>query len=297
MMERPVALVLGGGGALGPAQVGFLRRIEELNIPVDMLVGTSVGALNAAYVAFHPNSGHDCLAEIWQGLSGRRLYRRNLMAGLFGLVRRRLSLADSGFLRLLLQEHLEADDFAAARLPLYITAANLCTGRREVLAEGSLVQALLASTALPGIFPPVKIGDAIYADGGIVASVDIQAAVERGARTIIALDLRPFLTDYCPRNIVEILSRSLQMLGEARAACATEHLNYGNVAVVHIQPGFITRDRSRLADPAALIRSSYELACRVFDSCWDGERLSPGHYHAGTAAHAGVSHTTARSEP
>lgn len=278
-MRAKTALVLGGGGTRGALQVGFIRRIAELRIPVDFVVGTSAGALNAAFVAFHEAVEHDCLAEIWRGLRGRRLYGRNPFAWVRGLARRQMGLYDNAPLRRLLEEHLRADDFSAARIPLHVTATNLCTGEREVFHRGPLIPALLASAALPGIFPPVRIGRDLFADGGIVAGLDIAAAVELGASTVIAIDLHAASAPGCPRNVVEVLWRSLEILVDARSTCSTEHAGYGGAAVVHVQPQIPAADAGAFSDVDRLLEEGYRAACAVFERCWDGARLIPGHYH------------------
>lgn len=281
MSQSKTALVLGGGGTLGAVETGFVRRLGELGIPIDLVIGTSVGALNAAYVAFHDDPGHDCFQDLWAGLSSRRMYARNPFTVVRNLLGRRMSLYDSSFVRGLVRSHLHHDDFSAARIPLHIVATNLCTGTRHVFSEGPLLDAILASSAIPGIFPPVRIGNDLYADGGVVAGLDIGAAVELGATSVIAIDLRPPVMRRCPTNVVEVLTRSLQLLAESRAACSTEHLSYGETRIVHIQPGLTTADRAGFRDVLRLLADSYAMACRVFDSCWDGSKLVPGHYHPG----------------
>lgn len=284
MTTGKTALVLGGGGTLGAVQVGFVRRLNELAIPIDFVVGTSVGAVNAAYVAFHDDPGHDCFEQIWSGLTSRRLYHRNPVSALRTFLGTRMSLYDNRLVHELVREHLHQDDFSAARIPLHITAANLCSGAREIFSDGPLLRAILASSAIPGLFPPVRIGDDVYADGGITAGLDIAAAIELGASTVIALDLRPELARRCPNNIVDVFTRSLEVLAESRSACSSEHIGYGGAAIVHIQPGLTTADRSGFRDARRLIAESYAMARDVFGACWDGRALTAGHYHPAPAA-------------
>lgn len=269
------ALVLGGGGNLGALQIGFIRRIAELAIPVDFVVGTSVGALNAAHVAFHDDPGHDCLTEIWRALRDRRLFHRSLRRITWQLLRHRMSLFDDAFVRNLAAAHLDADDFAAARIPLYITATNLRTGQREILHEGSVLQALLASSAIPGLFPPVRIGGELYVDGGVADPTDIAAAVELGAERVIAISLRPELADREPRNVVDVLLRSIEIVNEQRVTCTREHAGH-QVDVVYFRPGLGSGNPASFDRVEELIERSYEMACSVFDRCWDGANLAPG---------------------
>jgi NTE family protein len=278
--ERPgerLALVLGGGGTLGAAEVGFIRRIAELGIAVDMVIGTSVGALNAGHVVFHEDPGHDCLREIWRELEGKPLFHRSIPRIAFNLLRTRMSLYDDSFVRRLVSAHLPEDDFRAARIPLFITAANLRTGKRHIFSEGSVLDAVLASTAVPGLLPPVRIGDDLFVDGAVTNPTDIDAAIELGATQIIAIDLSPGLDERMPSNIMEVILRSYAVLAEFRSTCVVEHAEH-RADVVHIRPGLQTESSSRLGDVEGLIEHSYSMACSVFDQCWDGEQLHPGSY-------------------
>jgi NTE family protein len=286
MKPDKTALVLGGGGILGAAEVGFIQRIEELGIGIDLIVGTSVGAINAAYVATHDESAYTCLRDIWSELSGKKLFPRRPFHVAWNLLRSRMSLYDDSFVRGLVQEHLHDRDFAAARVPLFITATDICTGKRQLFHEGSILTAVLASTAIPGIFPPVRVGDRLFVDGGVSAGLDIAAAVELGATTVIAIDLRPGVIPRRPTNIVELLSRSLQVIAEGRASCATEDVSHA-AKVLHIQPGLVSADRSGFGDVERLLDQSYAMACSVFDQSWDGKNLQPGHFHLADPAGEG----------
>lgn len=276
-MTARMALVLSGGGSLGAVQVGFIRRAMELGIQFDILVGTSVGAMNASYVAFHAPGDHDCLEQIWHGLAGTRLFSRNPFTIAGSLWRSRLSLYDNRLLRRLLAEHLASDRFEDARAALYITATDICTGTRAIFREGSISTAVLASTAIPGVFPPVRIGDRLFVDGGVTSGGDIDVAIEAGATTVVYLDLRAPAPSGCPRNLLELVGRSFELLAQDRAACAVEHRTYP-AEVVHIQPG-LRSARGDFRDAPRLLASSYRVACEVFDRCRIGGVLRAGHYH------------------
>lgn len=277
-MATKTALVLGGGGSLGAVEAGFIRRLMELNIEFDLMVGTSVGALNAAHVAFHDDMSHDCLADIWLGLTGRRLYSRNPWTIVSGLWRSQLSLFDNKLLRDLMGAHLKDDRFESARVPLYITATDICSGQRRVFSEGSISQAILASTAIPGIFPPVEIEGRMYVDGGVTSGGDIAVAIEQGASTVVYIDLRPTVESRCPRNILELVTRSFEILANDRASCAFEHRSYP-AEIVHIQPG-LTGSRRNFSDAGRLLKDSYSMACGILDRCYTAGSFQPGHYHA-----------------
>ncbi len=284
-MTGRTALVLSGGGSLGAVQVGFIRRAMELGIEFDIIVGTSVGALNAAYVAFHAPRDHDCLERIWSGLARTRLFSRNPLTIARSLVRSRLSAYDNGLIRHLLAEHLASDRFEDARAELYVTATDVCAGTRAVFHEGSITTAILASTAIPGVFPPVRLGDRLFVDGGVTSGGDIDVAIEAGARSVVYVDLRAPLSAGCPKNLFELVVRSFELLAQDRAACAVEHRTYP-AEVVHIQPGL----RGSFADfrnAPRLLFESYQLACEVFDHCYAGGVLRAGHYHGPSNLGAG----------
>ena len=277
-MAEKVALVLGGSGIVGAVEVGFIHRLEELGIKVDFIVGTSVGALNAAHVAFHDGSEHSCLSEIWHGLREERIFRRRPWKALLHLWRTRTGLFKNRLVGQLLMDHLVADDFASARIPLHITATNICTGEREIFSEGSILDAVQASTAIPGLFPPVEINGEFYVDGAVSSGVAVKAAVELGATTIIAIDLRSAIVEECPTNIIDVLTRSVEIISHARSNCNLEHLDL-DAKVVHIRPGLKSSSRWDFKDVDRLLRDSYTMACEVFDQCWDGKKFEAGHYH------------------
>lgn len=277
-VRTKTALVLGGGGSLGAVEAGFIRRLMELNVHFDLMVGTSVGALNAAHVAFHDDKSHDCLSDIWLGLAGKRLYSRNPWSVASGLWRSRLSLFGNKFLQDLIARHLKEDRFESARVPLHITATDICSGERRVFSEGSISRAILASTAIPGIFPPVEIDGRMYVDGGVTSGGDIAVAIDKGATAVVYIDLRPTVQVRCPRNILELVIRSFEILAGDRAACAIEHRRY-EADIVHIQPGLIGT-RGDFSDAPRLLKESYSMACDIFDRCHSAGSFRPGHYHA-----------------
>lgn len=281
--RQRTALVLGGGGTLGALQVGFIERILAIGIPIDFVVGTSVGALNAAYVAFHETHEHDCLRDIWLDRAGSRLFHRSPFRMARQLWRSRMSLYDGAAVVDVLRQHLEADDFGAARIPLHVTATNLCDGRRYILNGGSILRALRASTAVPGLLPPVQIDGEWFADGAISAALDIDAAIELGATHVIAIDLRPEPQHRCPSSIVDVLARSWEIVTEQRAVCATEHRDHA-ATIVHIRPGVAPASRWSFDEVGDHLIRSAEMARTVFDQCWDGSQLRPGHYHLLEAA-------------
>ena len=180
------AFVLAGGGSLGAVQVGMLHALIEAGEQPDFLVGSSVGALNAAWFAGAPDlAGVEKLAEVWVGLRRADLFPMSL-SRLFGILRRPDSVADPRPLRRLLEIHLAFNRIEDARLPLHIMATDQ-QGVGVRLSSGPAVEAILASAAVPGIFPPVTIGGQDLMDGAIAANTPLRVAVTLGASRIIVL--------------------------------------------------------------------------------------------------------------
>jgi len=212
--QRPLpTLVLSGGGAMGALQVGVLRELFRSGFRPGRIVGTSVGALNGAFLAFHPDEeGVERLAEIWRGLEHERYLRFNPVRLAYRLASRQRNLFDSDFLERLVHDQAEEDDFAATKVPLFVVATNLNTGRKQVLTEGRVSEAVLASTAIPGVFSPVQMNGYAFIDGGVVANLDLETAVDLGAREILAIDLSHCFQLPEPSNVVGVITRTVDIV-------------------------------------------------------------------------------------
>jgi NTE family protein len=188
--SRPsTAFVFGGGASLGALQVGMLRALYERGIVPDVLVGTSVGALNAAFVASRPQTPATAeeLAALWRKLRRDHVFpvRPWTIAG--GLFARRDHIVPASGLRRLLGAHLEFDDLAAAPIPVHAVAFDLNSGREVLLSAGSAVDALAASAAVPGVLPSVPLAGRRLVDGGVANNTPISHAVALGAERIYVL--------------------------------------------------------------------------------------------------------------
>lgn len=207
------ALVLSGGAAMGAIQVGVLRALFARGFRPSLIVGTSVGALNAAFIAFHPDEeGLLKLEEIWQNGRSIKAFDRNPLKLAYNFAVQRHYLFDNRFLRSLLMQHLPVDDFSATRVPLYITATNLTKATKHVFSSGRISRAVLASTAIPGLLRPVRINGDLYVDGGVVANLDLATAVEQGAKRILAVDIAGPGRFVPPRSVLGIFSRSIDLM-------------------------------------------------------------------------------------
>jgi NTE family protein len=185
--QLKTAFVFAGGGSLGAVQVGMLRVLTARGLTPDMVVGSSAGAINAAYYAARPTvEGVDQLEEIWRGLRRRDVFPVTLR-GLLGLTRRGESLVTADGLRRLCERHLPYRDLSEARIPAHIVATDMLSGGTVVLSKGSAIDAVLASTAIPGALPPVRIDGHYLVDGAITSNTPIKVAVALGARRLIIL--------------------------------------------------------------------------------------------------------------
>ena len=185
---RPkTAFVLAGGGSFGAIQVGMLHSLTAHGIAADMVVGSSVGALNGAFYAGDPSfSGVERLGAIWRGLTRQDVFPVTWRT-LLGFLWRRDFLIPHDGIRKLIEDHIPYRNLQDARLPLHIVTTDIITGDSVVLSEGSTAEAIVASTAIPGAFTPVHYRDHYLADGAISSNTPIRVAVQKGARRLIVL--------------------------------------------------------------------------------------------------------------
>ena len=178
-----VAFVLSGGASLGAIQVGMLRALAERDITPDAIVATSVGAVNGAFIASRELSAETVeeLAEIWLGMRRGRVFPAEPLTGLLGLLGARRNLVPAGALRRLITRHVEHELLEELPTPLHVIACDVLTGTELRLSRGPLVEGVMASAAIPGIFPAVEWDGRLLIDGGVVNNTPISHA----------LDLRP----------------------------------------------------------------------------------------------------------
>jgi len=181
------AFVLGGGGHLGAHEVGMLRALIERGIQPALVVGTSIGAINGAAVAADPTAaGIDRLAETWSAIDAGDVFGGTLIGRITTLARSRTHLHDNEGLRAMLAATLP-ERIEELPVPFQCVAASIERASERWFTDGPLVDAVLASSSVPGILPPVKIGDEHYVDGGVVNSIPVGRAVTLGATEIYVL--------------------------------------------------------------------------------------------------------------
>jgi NTE family protein len=181
------AFVLGGGGILGAYEVGMLLALAEADIRPDLVVGTSIGALNGVFVAADPKGAADLLGQFWRGEVLREAFAENVWGRAVRLARSGTHLHSIEPLRRLLTEALPVTEFADLTVPFQCVAAGIESASARWFSTGPIVPAVLASCAVPGLLPPVAVDGVHYFDGGLVDSIPVGRAVSLGATTVYVL--------------------------------------------------------------------------------------------------------------
>ncbi len=270
------AFVLSGGGSLGAVQVGMLRALFEKGVCPDVMVGTSVGAVNSAWVAANPDQdGVLQLAEIWMRLRRHHVFPLSPITSARGLLGQTNHFLSSDSLRSLLERHIPFKRLEAARVPLHIVATELKSGRAAILTSGPAVPAVLASCAIPGVFPPVTIGGREYVDGGVANHTPITVAVELGATTIYVLPVGYPWLNREPTNAFGMALHALARIVEQKLD-AEVAANRG-VADIHVLPALDLADVSPadFGHTKELIEWGYKAARRYLGASSNGRGVMP----------------------
>ena len=189
----PVAFVLGGGGNLGAVQVGMLRALVEHGIAADLVVGCSVGALNGVAYAQEPSLvGVARLEQLWRSLDGREIMHSGWMPAAVQFARRGVAIHENDGLRRTIESVLAVERFEDLALPFQCVATDLDGATEVWFSAGDLVEPILASSALPSVYPPVEIDGVRYIDGAVVNDIPVSRAVELGARRLYVLHVGSF---------------------------------------------------------------------------------------------------------
>jgi NTE family protein len=183
------AFVLGGGGLLGAHEVGMLRALADAGVRPDLVVGTSIGALNGVIVAADPVGGASRLSRMWQGEELRLAFSERLWGRAVRLVRSGTHLHSMEPMGRLLASVLPGPLFSDLSLPFHCVAASIEGASARWFSSGPVVPAVMASCAVPGLLPPVEIDGVHYFDGGLVDSIPVGQAVALGASVVYVLQV------------------------------------------------------------------------------------------------------------
>ncbi len=244
--EKKIGLALGGGAVLGAVHIGVLRAIEERQIPVDYISGTSSGSVIGALYAFGktPEELEHIFEELtWFDISALSLSQNGLLS--------------NEKLGKMIINHIGEVNIEDASIPLTIIATDASNGDKLELKKGPVNMAVMASAAIPGIFKPIKLQNRLLIDGGIVENIPTQTLKDNGADFVIGVDLHTGFKQEEPGNIIDVILNSFHfsILSAARLQV--------RVADILIQPdltGFNRTDTKQVRD---LIKIGYEEATRL----------------------------------
>ena len=194
-----VALVLGGGAARGFSHIGLIQAFEDQGIPIDLLVGTSMGSIVASLYA----SGYsvDNIRTVLAELSGDNLVDLQIPP--------KGGLLDTGKIEAFLDALLDGDTFSDLVLPFYAVITNVTTGEEWAIHEGPVSTGVLASMSIPGLFPAVAIEGEYYVDGGMKNAVPVNVAKELGADVVVGVDVKKELAEINYDSVLNILQLTM----------------------------------------------------------------------------------------
>ena len=245
----------------------MLRALIERDITPDFIVGVSIGAWNGAWLAHRPDlEWVKSLEEVWHQVSRRSLdmvwwrAARNMM-------RRKSSLYEGGGLSRFIAQHLQVSNFEDLGVPLHTVAIDLTMGTKAVFSHGPLGPAVLASSAIPGVFPPVMIGGRQHVDGGLVDPTGLDTAIELGARRVYVLD-----SGYAGRlptplgSMNAIVDHTFQIAAQHRTRWTIKQMGR-SVDIIHLRPsaGFL-RHAMDFGATKDYIESGYGFASEILDA-------------------------------
>ena len=288
-VPRPVtALVLGGGGTRGAVQVGMLQVLAEHGFVPDRIYGASVGAVNGAGFAGDPTvAGVERITEVWRGIKSGDIYPQRLVHGPWQFLQQRPSVHPNTGLRRIVEAGLTFERIEDARVPFAAVATSLVDGSERWLTSGPAVEAVLASAAIPAIFPPVELEGDRLIDGGIVDNVPISRAIEDGASRVVVLLCGPL--EYRPppaRRPVEVMLNALFIAVHARLIRELATLPPGVDVVVCSAGSTATRDYMDFSDTDELIAEGRAAALGILGRLGLGGPGLGVHVASGTGPHA-----------
>ncbi len=264
---RPrTAFVLSGGGNQGVSQVGMLRALLERGIVPDVVIGTSAGALNGAAVAYAPNlTGVAQLAAVWEQLRADHVFPGGKIHRAWNVVRRGTHLFENTGLAALIHHATPARSFADLEIPLRVIATDLDTGEEVVIARGPLKPALLASCALPGVFPIVHHDGRRLVDGGVVNSVPLWHALAGPVNRVFVLNVSAGVPDKLERSPLDVVMTSFMHARSQRFELELRHVP-DNIEVTVLPRPPDPRDLFDFSGARELIDAAYVLACAELDA-------------------------------
>ena len=279
MSDPPTtAFVLSGGASLGAVQAGMLRALYERGVGPDLIVGTSVGALNGSFIASRPPTPATALelAEIWRGVGSGNVFPLNPLTGILAFFGASDHLVSDHGLRKLVADHLELGALEDSRIPLHVIATDLLSGRELRLSRGNALEAVMASAAIPGVFPAIEWKGRRLIDGGVANNTPIIDAIELGADRIYVLPTgNACELPEAPGGAVAMLLHAMSLLVMRRLLLEIEALRDRAELIVLPPPCPLTVAPIDFSHADELIRRGYEDSRDYLDAVERGEAPVP----------------------
>jgi NTE family protein len=294
------AFVLSGGGSLGAVQVGMLEALAERDVRPDLLIGTSAGAINAAYVAGH-GTGRQALEDLattWRELRRQDVFPFDPVRHLLALAGSRPSLCSNHNLRNLIEKHLPYRNLEDAAIPVHIVTTNLLSGHEVLLSTGDAASAVLASASIPGVLPAVQREGLTLVDGGVANNAALSQAVALGADEVYVLPTGfACALQQPPTSAVATAVQALTLLIEQRLVI--DVAQFAGDAQIKVLPPLcpLAVSSADFGHAAELIERAHTATSKWLDSGGPSlptpERFLSLHHHSPTATPATDEHACA----
>lgn len=250
---------------MGCAQVGMMMALFEHNITPDLVVGTSVGALNAAAIASNPTlEGVSDLAHLWRSLTSADIFPGGSLSRAWNIARRGTYLVENTGLARVIERATSIRELEDLQLPIRVVSCDLTTGEEIVFNRGPLKDILLASAALPGVFPPINLDGRVLVDGGVVDAVPIWHALSDDIDEIYVMNVSGGGLLKNLRSPLDVMTRAFSISRNLRF-----DVELRNAAVdtdIHVLPRPTDRrDMYDFNDSAKLLDDAYKLAYAYLD--------------------------------
>ncbi len=234
--SRITAFVFSGGGSLGAIETGALKALVEHDIHADLIIGTSIGSIIGAMFAYNPTI--ECVQNmemLWGEIKTRDVFPKSLFTSLLNLATSSQYALSTKKLRKLISEKIPYTKIEDTELPLYIIGSDIITGEEVVFNKGLILEALMSSAGVPGIFPPQHMNKRMIVDGGMLNNSAISTAFKLGAERIVVFPIGVPPNDVKPKNIMEILIRSV-VFHSNRQLASDIHLYKDKVELIIVPP-------------------------------------------------------------
>lgn len=257
--------ILMGGGAHGASQAGVLSVLSEAGIQPDLIVGVSAGAWNGSFWSFDPTPERaHILEEIWKSTSTNDILGTIRWRAAVSAFTNRGTLYDVDGLQRMAERHIGGMTFSDLKIPLHILSVNVSLAKPVILSYGPLLRSVLASAAIPGIFPPIIINGDYFVDGGIMESAACDDAIAFGATTVYLISCGA-MTQRMSRidTLTGLLNRSFEVSGIYNFQMMVEKLRHANIHVIPMMPEIPHTSPLDFEHGAALIQAGRETAQRA----------------------------------